>query len=417
MRRLKSYITEISAGQGKNSHMTHIEDLVLDGGVKGAREAILALRSFRDMLQGHQDKNLKLSVKWDGAPAIFAGTDPNDGKFFVAKKGIFNKNPKVYKNPDEIAADTSGDLTKKLTLAFDNLKDVGIKGVIQGDFMYDQSDLKTDTIAGVKSVTFHPNTIVYSVPLGTPLAKEVQAAKIGVVWHTSYEGGTFETMTPTYGATITSGLKKTKNVWMVDATMPDLSGTATLTAKETETLTQELKAAGNVFNKISSSTLKDIETHKEFNLLINTFNNTKVRANQSVTNPKKHVKEMLAWVNTRYLKQSEKLKSAKGKDKVEAQRQDLLKKFFSPANQKNLENVFQLQIHIVTAKQIVINKLNQLNNIGTFLKTKKGYIATNPEGFVAIDHANGGAVKLVDRLEFSTNNFNPNIIKGWENPG
>ena len=84
----------------KNTHMTHIEDKVLYGGVDGTRQAILALRSLRDMLGGVKDGNV--SVKWDGAPAIFAGTDPRDGKFFVAKKGIFNVSPKVYKTNSDI---------------------------------------------------------------------------------------------------------------------------------------------------------------------------------------------------------------------------------------------------------------------------------------------------------------------------
>ena len=136
-----NYITE-----AKNTHMTHIEDLILDGGVKGARQAILALRSLRDMLSGNAKAPVDISVKWDGAPAVFAGIDPEDGQFFVAKKGIFAKNPKVYKNHKDIDADTSGDLNKKLKLAFDNLQDVGIRGVIQGDFMFEASDLKATKI-------------------------------------------------------------------------------------------------------------------------------------------------------------------------------------------------------------------------------------------------------------------------------
>ena len=109
MKSLINYLAE-----SKNTHMTHIEDLILDGGVKGARQAILALRSLRDMLSGNAKAPMDVTVKWDGAPALFAGEDPTDGQFFVAKKGIFAKNPKVYKNHADIDADTSGDLNKKL---------------------------------------------------------------------------------------------------------------------------------------------------------------------------------------------------------------------------------------------------------------------------------------------------------------
>ena len=102
MRSLKGYLSEAA---GKNTHMTHLEDLILDGGVKGARQAILALRSLRDMLQGNSKAPVDVTVKWDGAPAIFAGTDPRDGKLFIAKKGVFNKDPKVYKSYDDIEED------------------------------------------------------------------------------------------------------------------------------------------------------------------------------------------------------------------------------------------------------------------------------------------------------------------------
>ena len=154
MKRLSNYTPLQEAA--KNTHMTHIEDLILDGGVKGARQAILALRSLRDMLSGNAKAPVDVTVKWDGAPAVFAGEDPETGEFFVAKKGIFAKNPKVYKNYADIDADTSGDLNKKLKLAFDSLKTLGIKGVIQGDFMYDKADLKKEKIDGEPYIVFHP---------------------------------------------------------------------------------------------------------------------------------------------------------------------------------------------------------------------------------------------------------------------
>ena len=135
----KEFITE-----QKNTHMTHIEDKVIYGGVKGTRQAILALRELRDMLRGVHDGSV--SVKWDGAPAIFCGTDPTDGKFFVAKKGIFNQSPKVYKTNNDIDNDTSGDLSAKLKLALRYCATLGIKDVIQGDFLFSPGDIKTEVI-------------------------------------------------------------------------------------------------------------------------------------------------------------------------------------------------------------------------------------------------------------------------------
>ena len=413
MKSLTNYLTEAA---GKNTHMTHIEDLVLDGGVKGARQAILALRSLRDMLSGNTKAPVDVTVKWDGAPALFAGEDPRDGQFFVAKKGIFNADPKVYKNHADIDADTSGDLNKKLKLAFDNLKGLGIKDVIQGDFMFDSSDLKTETIDGVKHITFHPNTILYAIPTGTPLAKQIAKAKVGIVWHTSYSGGTFETMRAEFGKDITSKLKSSPNVWQVDATLKDLSGTATLTRDDSLAVSKKLSDAGKIFKKISASTLKEIESNKELNLIINVYNNRMVREGQRITNTKKHATGLIMFVKDRYAKQIDKRSSQKGKD-IQIQKRDELLKFFDKKNLKNLTNVFDLQNLIVDSKLIIINKLNKLSKIGTFVKTTSGFRVTNPEGFVAIDRMEGGAVKLVDRLEFSTNNFSKDIIKGWDNPG
>ena len=412
---MKSLTGYLSEAAGKNTHMTHIEDLILDGGVKGARQAILALRSLRDMLSGNSKKSVDITVKWDGAPAVFAGEDPRDGSFFVAKKGIFNANPKIYKSHEDIKADTSGDLTKKLILAFDELQKLGIKGVIQGDFMFDQSDLKKENIDGVSYTVFHPNTIAYAVPTNSDIAKEIRSAKIGIVWHTIYTGATFETMQAEFGREIVPKLKKSKTVWMVDATLPDLSGTATLTSKETAEVTKNLSEAGKLFKQIASSVLKEIEQNKELNMIINVYNNRKVRDGQRITNPKSHATGLVMFVNDRYAKEIDKRTSDKGKQTQITKRDELLK-FFSKGNIKNLQKIFEMQNFVVDSKLIIINKLNKLSNIGTFVKTKSGFKVTNPEGFVAIDRMEGGAVKLVDRMEFSANNFSKDIIKGWDNP-
>jgi hypothetical protein len=397
---MKSFKNQLSEAAGKNTHMIHIEDLILDGGVKGARQAILALRSLRDMLSGNAKAAVDITVKWDGAPAVFAGEDPSDGQFFVAKKGIFNANPKIYKSHADIDADTSGDLSKKLKMAYDYIKPLGVKGVIQGDFMFDKSDLKKESINGVSHVVFHPNTIAYAVPTGSTLGKTIQSAKIGIVWHTTYSGATFETMRAEFGKEIVSKLRPSKDVWMQDATLDDLSGTATLTKKETDDLNKKLSEAGKIFKTISSSTLKTIEGNKELNLMINVYNNTKVRDGQRITDTKKHATGLVMFVQARYQKEIDKRSSQKGKDIQIAKRDELLA-FFDKSNIKSLQKVFDLH-NLVTDS--------------TFVKTKSGFKVTNPEGFVAIDRMEGGAVKLVDRLEFSTNNFSKDIIKGWDNP-
>ena len=396
-----NYITE-----NKNTHMTHIEDKVIYGGVNGTRQAINALRELRDVLGGKGKP--KLSTKWDGAPAIFCGTDPTDGKFFVAKKGIFNKNAKVYKTPADIDADTKGDLNAKLKDALKYLPSLGIKGVIQGDFLFGKGDLSKQTIEGKKYITFHPNTIVYAVPVEQ--AKELTSAKIGIVWHTTYTGKTFETMKASYGVNV-SNMKRSKNVWSQDAMLRSVD--ATLTEKETGEINEYLTKIGKLFNQIAGSTLRTLEGDQDLAGLIETYGNTKVRKGQVPGDSKAHAQGLINWIQDKYQKEIDSRKTEKGKSAQKGKRDEILK-FFSPQNRASLIKMFELQKLIVLAKLKLINKLNSLKKIDTFVKTRQGFKVTSEEGYVAIDKLGGDAVKLVDRMEFSYNNFSPDILKGWD---
>ena len=396
----------------KNTHMTHIEDKVLYGGVDGTREAILALRSLRDMLAGVKDGNV--SVKWDGAPAIFAGIDPRDNKFFVAKKGIFNKSPKVYKTNSDVDDDTSGDLNAKLKKALQYLPDLGIKGVVQGDFLFDSSEVKTKKIKGKSYITFHPNTIVYAIPSGTEAARKVKSAKIGIVWHTTYTGNKFEDMKASYGVDI-SKFRDSKNVWSQDAMLRDMTQ-FTMTQKDTEEVNAHLSNAGRIFNKISATTLRTLEADQNLAQLIETFNNTYVRKGEVIGNTKTHVAKLITHIKQKFQKEIDKRKTEKGKS-VQVQKLNAILKFFSPQNKISLQMMFDLQKSIVLAKLKIINILNKLNSAQTFLKTRNGYKTTGQEGYVAIDKLGGDAVNIVDRMEFSYANFSPDILKGWDKPG
>lgn len=404
MEDFNQFITE-----NKNTHMTHIEDKVLYGGVNGTRQAILALRSLRDMLAGKSSS--KLSVKWDGAPAVFAGQDPSDGKFFVAKKGIFAKNPKVYKTEDEIDRDMSGDLASKMKDALKYLPSLGIKGVIQGDFLFSKQELKKKKIDGQNYIVFHPNTIAYAVPVEQ--AKEVLNAKIGIVWHTTYTGNTFESMKASYGVDV-SKFKKSTTVWSQDAMLRDVSS-ATMNEKETEEVNKHLSKCGVLFNKISGTTLRQLEANPDLAQLLEQYNNTFVRKGMVVGNTTSHVKGLLKWIKDKFQKEIDKRKTEKGKA-VQQKKLDDIMTFFSDKNKKSLVSMYDLQKSIILAKLILINKLNRLKKIDTFVKTPNGYKVTGEEGYVAIDTIGGDAVKLVDRMEFSYNNFSPDILKGWDKP-
>jgi len=400
--------------EAKNTHMEHLEDNVLNGGVDGARQSINFLQSLRDMLAGHSNVKLNTTVKWDGAPAIFAGIDPTDGKFFVAKKGIFNKNPKVYKTPADVRADTSGDLAEKLLICLKYLPELNIKGVIQGDLMFTESDLKTQDIDGESCVTFHPNTIVYAVPTKSKLAKQIQSAKMGIVWHTTYTGKSFETMKASFGKNIKGKLTPSKNVWFDDATYRDVTGTATMTSEETASMTKILSKAGSVFSSIPASILNDISENEQLLTMIKTFNNSKIRAGQLlIGNPDSHTTELVDFIGSKFQKEIESKKTDKAKEAAK-QRKNEAMKFFVNNPKAQINKVFELMKLLIEAKLIVVSKMNKAGGIGTFLKTDSGFTVTGQEGYVAIDHTGKNAVKIVDRLEFSRANFSPDILKGWQ---
>jgi hypothetical protein len=271
------------------------------------------------------------------------------------------------------------------------------------------------TIDGVKYYTFQPNTIVYAVPVDSDFGKKINTASIGIVWHTTYTGAALQDMKATFGANI-SVLSKPNSVWMDDATYKDTSGTSTFTASETESITAVLSKTGKTFQTINSGKLKGFlklqgqMTGTLAGASLKTYNNSKVRAGEKITNPMAHSKGYEAWVYDSIQKQIDKAKSDKGKKKYE----DMQKEYIRELRKftMTLTSVIKFQNLLVDAKSLIINKLDQVKSIGTFIKTANGFKATNPEGYVAIDRVSGGAVKLVDRMEFSYNNFT--AIKAWD---
>lgn len=406
---MKSFKTFIA--EEKNTHMEHVEDLVFNEGVAGVRKAVKFLGDLRDMLSGSVKKSMTATVKWDGAPAVFAGIDPRDGKFFVAKKGVFNKEPKVYKTPAEVDADAEGDLAVKLKVALEEFKKLGIKsGVYQGDLMFTHDTIKKETIDEKQYITFHPNTIVYAVPADSPDAKQILSAKIGVVWHTSYDGDSFETMKASFGKSIVAKLKPTPSVWMDDANYKDYSGTATFTKAETLKFDTILTKVQQLASAIKPTVLNGISSNADLLMHVKAYNNSKIRGGELISDTSKHVSDMF---DTIHAKLEPTQKTEKGKAAGEAKRKAVLS-YFAHTNKADIAKIFDLVNALVMAKHMVVSKMNQAGHISTFLKTSKGFKTTGVEGFVAIDHLTGGAVKIVNRMEFSNANFSPDIIKGWQ---
>ena len=408
--KFKEFLTE-SVKEGKNVHLEHIEDEVLNRGVPGARDAINFLRSLRDMLAGNSSTKVNVTTKWDGAPAVFAGTNPENGKFFVATKGIFNANPKLNYTEEDIEVNhPSEGLNKKLKVALRYLPKVGIEGVLQGDMMFSKGDIKTETIDGQKYITFQPNTIVYAAPAESKLAKSMLSAQMGIVFHTSYTGKTIADLKASFNIDI-GRMKPTKDVWFRDAYFVDASGTATFTESETKLITEILSDAGKTFGKINSMTLNRIAASDTILTYIKTFNNTKVRSGQAINDTAKHANELVKWIEEKYNKEIIAAKKEETKLKRQAEKNEMVRFFKSNLNE--LKNIFDLQNDLVEAKNMIIKKLQQMKQVtGSFLRTDDGFKITNPEGFVAVDKLKGTAVKLVDRLEFSHANFTAQ--KNWD---
>ena len=400
---------------GKNLHLEHLEDEIINYGVEGGRAAINFLRSLRDMLSGSVRSSTAMTVKWDGAPAVFAGIDPADGKFFVAKKSVFNVSPKLYKTEAEIDDDLSGALVGKFKVALAELSKLGIKNVLQGDLMF-TDDIEDDNIDGVDYYTFQPNTIVYAVPKTSELGKKINKAKIGIVFHTTYTGEELQDMKASFGADI-SKLTKTSSVWMDDATYKDTSGRATFTADETKSISAILSQVGKTFQRINAGQLRSFIKFQEslagglVGASLKTYNNSKVRAGETIKNPMAHAKGYEKWVWDSIQKQIDKAKSEKGKDKYRNIQKEYAREV--KKHTANLKQIITFQNLLVDAKMQIVQKLNSVKGLtDTFVRTSNGFKVTNPEGYVAIDRVSGGAVKLVDRMEFSFNNFT--AIKAWD---
>jgi hypothetical protein len=351
--RLKEFKTVVEDEGGKNTHLEHIEDLIFLQGAAGAKSALQYINSVRDMLEEGGSVGKGVTVKWDGAPAIVTGIDPQDGKFFVAKKGAFNVSPKLYKSNQDIDSDiTKEGLNAKMKIALAELSKLGIQGVVQGDMMYTKGDLQEAEIDGKDSFVFQPNTITYAVPKESELGKRIAQSNMGIIFHTTYASA--------------------------------------------------MKSAN--FDAVNSNDYKQ---------LFMQYVNARIRrGDQQIADPNSFAQDFAKWYNDYVQKDISKLKNQdpeapavkKRLDKINAQNK------FVNDNMAGIAGALAVYKDIIALKNMLINKLNNVDSIKSLLKTDTGYKVVNPEGFVAIG-TESGAVKLVDRMEFSKNNFS--AIKNW----
>ena len=401
----KQYLTE-----EKNTHIEHLEDDIINYGEVGGRNAVNFLKSIRDMLVGNSSGKVNVSVKWDGAPAIFCGTNPENGKFFVGTKSVFNVTPKVNYTNSDIRKNHDGNLATKLIVALKELKKLNIRGVVQGDLLFTPGEIKKATIRGVPHIAFTPNTITYAVPSDSDLAGKILRAKIGIIFHTTYTGGTLQTMKANYGVNI-SQFGNVPSVFYSDASYRDVSGNVLFTKAESDRFDAILRMAeGSLLKSTKLLNLFATQTSDlSLAFRLKTFFNTYVREGETLANTKAIVAKFEKYYSDVIDDIINSKKTRATKDKY-AQIRD---KGISDLQKYSVEIYFAVATYLslITAKNILVSKLDKVGQIGTFFQTDDGYQVTSPEGYVAVDRV-GKAVKLVDRLTFSRRNFT--AAKNWK---
>jgi len=392
----------------RNTHLEHLEDDIINRGSKGGENALNFLRSVRNMLAGSSSKKVNMTVKWDGAPAIICGINPENGKFFVGTKSVFNKNAKVNYTNADIRKNHSGELASKLSIALKELKRLGISGVLQGDFLFSQSDLKKINLDGDDMISFTPNTITYAVPVNSSIGRQISRARMGIVFHTKYTGKTLDSMTAGFGTV----RGRATNVFLASAGYRDVSGSAKLTRSELAQFNAKLRMAEGSLSKAAPLLDKMSENSADglgVGFRLKTFFNHYIRNTQGHMAKVRNLVDMFREYYINIVQaEIDARKTAAGKQKYK----DILatNTKFIDRNKNALVMAIASHVTLQNAKNFLINKMSEIQSVGHFLRTSTGYRVTSPEGYVAVDKV-AGAVKLVDRLEFSRANFT--MPKGW----
>ena len=398
----KGFITK-----GTNTHLEHLEDAIIDRGSKGGKDAVSFLKSVKKMLTGNIGGRLNVTVKWDGAPAVFCGINPENGKFFLGTKSIFNKTPKINYSTGDIMKNHSGVLANKLVVCLRELSKLGIRGILQGDLLFTKGDVKSQSIDDRQYYTFTPNTITYAVDKDSDIGNRIARARMGIVFHTSYSGKNMANLSASFGSL--TRIPKLSSIFVTDATYKDTSGTSTFNKGEMAQFDSIIAQAEGSLSK-AAAVLNEFETSNPLSVgfRLKTFFNYYVRNNSDMGKVKSLVIMFREYYQNILQQEVDAVTREDTKKKYKKIQEDGLK--FIDRNQQGLYFAIASHLSLQRAKSFLIRKLNQIQSIGHFIRTPNGFKVTNPEGYVAVDRVRG-AVKLVDRLEFSRANFN--IAKDW----
>ena len=386
----------------KRTHLEHIEDIIITDGFDGGKAVIEYFRGLLLTLKGTSSEAVSVSVKWDGAPAVVCGTHPETGKFFVATKSAFAQNAKVNYTKKDIANNHgTDDLGQKLLKCLVHLQKLNIQGVVQGDLLFTDDDIVRKNIDSKPHLTFTPNTITYAVPENSEIGKQINTAKVGIIFHTTYNGETLADMTASAGADV-EALAQTPDVFFDNATYRDVSGSAKFTDEETKQFYNGIEKLEALLNNIPRDLSSLLGQNNDFVGYFQLYINAMVKQGQLPTNVNQFLQGFKKFYADRMQQQIAGLKA----QKALALRQDKIKNMPAFLNRvkKPLQAMLTFYKAVQQMKGFILKKMNQAMAIGSFAQTDSGLEVTDPEGFVAVDKT-GNAVKLVDRLGFSRRNL------------
>ena len=389
-------------------HLEHLEDEMLNYGVDGCKAAVSFLKELKKML-GNQESSGFMQTKWDGAPSIICGTNPMNGLFFVGTKSVFAKtNPKLCYTHEDVDAFYEGDLAVKLKTSLDYFSGLGIDGVVQGDLLYTQADLKKETINGETLYTFRPNTITYAIPTNHPIGVAAKQAKIGVVFHTHYTGSYVPEMQAAAGAKVDGNsdvlvVKNDTPMHRVGFSRAEMQKFDSYISK----IERMCQICGDFLDELvdMSGSTGDAKFH--ISTYLKQFFNSEIKNARSIGNVDEAMYDMLNFYGEKMEKELAKIKTVANLTK----KRNLVygSQNYVVDNVYKFKSMLALYKELQAVKQMVIDKLDHLEEFRTFVQTDKGYKVTTPEGYVL--HKDGSMIKFVNRLEFAYNNFT--LQKQW----
>ena len=386
----------------KRTHLEHIEDIIITDGYVGGQAVVEYFRGLLLTLKGTSSEAMSVSVKWDGAPAVVCGTNPDNGRFFVGTKSVFSKTPKINYTKKDIATNHgTEELGQKLLKCLVHLKKLNIPGVVQGDLLYTDEGITRKNIDGKPHLTFTPNTITYAVPEDGELAKQIDRAKLGIIFHTTYVGDTLASMNAQGGADVSS-FALSPDVFFDNASYKDVSGSAKFTADESQQFYNSIDKLETLLNSVPRDLSSVLGQNTDFVPMFQMYINAMVKQGELPSNVNQFLLGFKKFYTDRMQQQMSGLKAQKALQL----RQDKMKQmpvFLSKAK-KPLQAMLTFYKAVQQMKGFVLKKMNQAMAIGSFSQTDNGLQVTEPEGFVAVDKS-GNAVKLVDRLGFSRRNL------------